>query len=142
MTTTKTVPEHGESLADLYLRLAAQGANPDHLRAVTDHMDRRHNAERARLGRLYFGNSEGKEIGASDFCRRLEDLALRAFGVEAAVTSLAEDSPGKISSGVVLLVAELATDLERLSEAFAAETKEERQRAGRDALRVEMEAGQ
>ena len=141
MTTTETAPASGECLADLYGRLEAQGANLDHLRAVTDLMTRQSNAEAARLARLYFGKAEGEKIGASDFCTHLENLATRSWGVAEAVSALARDNPGNASDGVSRLVYELAEDLERLVEAYTAETMAERQREAIIAVRAEMEAG-
>jgi len=121
-TTTETVaPASGECSADLFLRLAAEGANLDHLRAVADAEREFHNAQAVRLARLYFEKPEGAKITASDFCDRLENLAARSWGVVEAVCSLAQDNPGKASNGVSRLVQQLALDLERISEAFASE---------------------
>ncbi|ARN80667.1 hypothetical protein [Methylocystis bryophila] len=117
--TTATQPK--ECSAELFMRLAAEGANLAHLRAVADAEREFYNAAAARLARLYFGKKDGEEITASDFCQRLDELALRSWGVAEAVSSLAQDNPGKTSDGVSRLVQELAIDLERISEAFGAE---------------------
>jgi len=96
-------------------------------------MDRRHNAAAARLARLYFGKSEGEEIRAIDFCDRMENLAARSWGVAEAATSLASELQGKGANGVIILVTELAEDLERLSEAYGAELMASRSEATRAA---------
>jgi len=117
----KTAPLPGESLFDLYQRLEAQGANLAHLRAITDWETRHRNAATARLARLYFGKKEGESVKPCDFSFRLELLATRAYGVEAAVRTICEADAGKLNQGIVRLVADLAEDLERLSEAYGAE---------------------
>jgi len=62
-----------------------------------------------------------KNIQPRDFAMRLELLSERAYGVEAAVRTILDDDAGKLNQGIVRLVAELAEDLERLSEVFGAE---------------------
>lgn len=110
-----------ECLTDLYQRLEVQGANLDHLRAVTDHMTRQSNAEAARLARLYFGKEEGEAIGAVDFCDRIEDMTEHAWGLTGAISNLTDGEESRFNRGVRRLAVDLAEDLERLSEAFTAE---------------------
>jgi hypothetical protein len=119
--TTETAPRSGDCLADLYARLEAEGANLDHLRAVSDAERRLRNSEAARLARLFLGKQEGRKITVSDLARHLEGVATRAYGVEAAVSTLVEQSPSRLADGVMRLVMELAEDLDRLSEASGAE---------------------
>ena len=71
---TKTDADLQESLSDLYRRLEARGAKPEHLTAVEDWMRRESDADAARLARLYYGREEGEKItplafpGASNSC--------------------------------------------------------------------------
>jgi hypothetical protein len=57
----------------------------------------------------------------ADLCQRLEALAERAYGVQAAVSTILDADDGRANRGTHRLSHELARDLETLSEAFGAE---------------------
>jgi hypothetical protein len=111
-----------EGLSHLFTRLETEGANLDHLRAVMDWMTEQGNARTARLARLYFGNEEGEHISMSDFATRFEDMTSRIWGLKALLHGFDDDLSGnKCWNGAHQLATDVASDMERLHEAFAAE---------------------
>jgi hypothetical protein len=123
MTTTTTAPEPAqECLSDLFGRLEAEGANLEHLRAVADAERRLHNAEAIRLGRLYFAGSESERVSPFDFANHLEDMTSRVWGLKALMHGFDDDlSENKFWSGAHQIATDVAREMERLHEAFAAE---------------------
>jgi hypothetical protein len=57
----------------------------------------------------------------AELCQRIEALAERAYGVQAAVSTILDADDGRANRGTHRLSHELARDLEALSEAFGAE---------------------
>ncbi len=129
-------PECQECLADLYQRLAAEGADIRHLLAVADRWRRDNKAEAARLARLYFGKEEGRKISLFDFVERVEDMSARLWGLKALLHGFDADlADNRNFHGAHRLAEDVALEMERLSEAFAAEAfSEPRASMARDAL--------
>jgi hypothetical protein len=122
-------------------RLEAEGANLEHLRAVADAERRRHNAEAVRLGRLYFAGSESERVSLFDFANHLEDMTSRVWGLKALMHGFDDDLSGnKCWNGAHQLATDVAQDMERLHEAFAAEVAA--QRPAPAYVRAQDEAGQ
>ncbi|ARN81842.1 hypothetical protein [Methylocystis bryophila] len=107
--------EHTESICDLFKRLEAAGADPGHLRAVADHTRRENNMGAPRLDRLYFGKGEGERVSLEDIATELEQLHLRASGVELAVQALADGgASSQQAAGAEVLMRQVVADIERL----------------------------
>jgi hypothetical protein len=87
-----------------------------------DWMTLQSNAKAARLARLYFGKEEGGRISMSDFAVRFEDMTSRVWGLKALLHGFNDDLSGnKCWQGAHQLATDVASDMERLHDAFAAD---------------------
>jgi len=121
MTTTKTAAPSDESLSALISRLQSASLARPLIDAVIDRIRKDEAEATAKAARLYFRKDDHERISRFDFDDQLHEIARRAYGVAAAVSSIGEVKGDPWTNGARQLSDDLARDLKRLAEAYSAE---------------------